>query len=92
MSARKDIFFCVLHPCIILWGEKIWVALGSEKFINSSMQLVHMTGSIVAVYLACSIVEVLRLQLFQVLKINEAISAVSKKIDAKVIPASEKAA
>ena len=73
----------------ILWGERIWVALGSEKFINSGMQLIHMIGSVVAVYLACSVAEVLRLQLFQVLKINETISAVSKKIDAKLIPAPE---
>ena len=70
----------------ILWGEKIWIALGSEKFINSSMQPIHMISSVAAVYLACSAVEVLRLKLFQVLKINGAIFAVSKTIDAKVIP------
>ena len=69
-----------------LWGEIIWTALGSEKYIDNSMQLLHMTGCIVMVYLVCSAAELLRLRLFKALKINEFVSTLSKKIDEKVIP------
>lgn len=69
-----------------LWGEIIWTVLGSEKYIDSCMQLLHMTGCIVLVYLVCSAAELLRLRLFKALKINEFVSTLSKKIDEKVIP------
>lgn len=74
----------------ILWGEKIWTALGSEKYVDSSMQMIHLLACVASVYFACSAAEIIRLRLFQALKIDGAISAVSKKIDVKVIPASEK--
>ena len=70
----------------VLWGEIIWTALGSEKYIGSGMQVIHMIGCIVLVYLVCSAVELLRLRLFKALKINEHVSALSTIIDKKVIP------
>lgn len=69
-----------------LWGEIIWTSLGSEKYIDSCMQLLHMTGCVIMVYLVCSAAELLRLRLFKALKINEFVSMLSKKIDEKVIP------
>lgn len=86
----KTSFAVFYIHAFVLWGEKIWTALGSEKYIGSNLQLIHLIASVAAVYIACSAVEIIRMYLFQALKIDEAISAVSKKIDAKVIPAPEK--
>ena len=74
----------------MLWGEIIWTALGSEKYIDSGMQMIHMIGCVAMVYLVCSAAELLRLRLFKVLKINEFVSILSKKIDKKVIPGSDR--
>ena len=69
-----------------LFGEEIWTVLGCETYIDSSMQLLHMAGCVILIYLVCSAAELIRLRIFSLLRINEAVSALAKRIDAKVIP------
>lgn len=72
------VFF--IHSFVLL-RTRLWVFLGSEKYIGSPLQLVHALVSILLVYAVCSIIDTLRSLFFKYCGIDSLIKKISNRLD-----------
>ena len=72
-----------IHTFVLL-RDKLWVFLGSEKYIDSGMQFLHMLGCIVLVYILCTGTECCRRWLFKLLHVDQFILSLSNRLDRKL--------
>lgn len=72
------VFF--IHSFVLI-RTKLWVFLGSEKYIGSPIQLVHCLVSILIVYAVCSVVDTCKSLIFKYCKIDSLIMRISKRLD-----------
>jgi surface polysaccharide O-acyltransferase-like enzyme len=72
------VFF--IHSFVLL-RTKLWVFLGSEKYIGSPLQLLHGLVSILIVYAVCSVVDTCKSLIFKYCGIDSLIKKFSSKLD-----------
>lgn len=74
------VFF--IHSFVLV-RDKLWIAMGSMKYIGSRWSVIHGFICILIVYFACGIVDFIRDKLFNLLKINACINKIAKQLDKK---------
>ncbi|WP_026506343.1 acyltransferase family protein [Butyrivibrio sp. MC2013] len=72
------VFF--IHSFVLI-RDKLWIFMGSTKYINSLYQVVHGLFCIVFIYIICSIIDGFRLMLFDKLGVNKTVNQLSKYLD-----------
>ena len=65
----------------VLIRTRLWVFLGSEKYIGSPLQLVHALVAILIVYAVCSIIDTCKSLLFKYCGIDSLIKRISNRLD-----------
>lgn len=69
-----------IHSFVLI-RNKIWLVMGSERYIDSVFQVLHGIVCILIVYIVCSIVEEIRLLLFKYVRIDSLINKMYVKLD-----------
>ena len=64
--------------------DKLWVYLGSQKYLDSPLMIFHLTLCVLLVFTVCGIIEYLRKLLFKGLKIEYLIEKISLNISNKL--------
>ncbi len=59
----------------------LWVRMGSEKFLNTGLQIPHGVMCIVIVYLLCSIIDICREKLFSIVRLDRLAEVCGEKLD-----------
>ena len=83
MTASLTFGIFLIHSHFAL-RDKLWIYLGSQKYLDSPLMIFHLILCVLLVFAACGIIEYLRKLLFKDLKIEYLIEKISINISNKL--------